>query len=74
MLMNAGTILTWVVMIMIVKGVKMIICDNYEEAKLEAVKKLVEEDVSSVIVYYDKNLLSWCVDWEILSNEEIENI
>lgn len=52
----------------------MIVGGDYESAKLEAVKKLVEEDVKSVTLYYEKGLFGWCVDWETFSDEEREKI
>lgn len=52
----------------------MIVGGDYESAKLEAVKKLVEEDVKSVTLYYKNDLFGWCVGWEIFSDEERENI
>lgn len=52
----------------------MVICKDFKDIKIEAIKILVEEDTKSVTIFFDKNKEKWCVDWEVLDEEEWNRI
>lgn len=49
----------------------MIITKTFQAAKLDAITKLVEEDVKEVRIFFDERISSWCVEWEIFTEEDL---
>ena len=52
----------------------MIISRDFQTAKLDAITKLVEEDVKEVRIFFNEKENSWCVEWEVLTEEEWEGL
>lgn len=54
----------------------MIICESQNEARIEAVHALTNEDadVKTVTIFYREDIGKWCCEFEYFSDEEMEKI
>ena len=52
----------------------MIIVNTLFEAKLAAIEKIIESDVNSITIKFDKEKNVYIIEWEVFSDEDWDAI